>query len=213
VTSAVELPLEQVGVDGACAARTGSLRLVGRRDVDLVAARTAVADLLVALGEDAGSAHLRDTPRRVATALQEMLTAEPFSVTTFPNDEAYQGLVLVRDIAFASLCAHHLLPFHGVAHVGYLPGESLVGLSKLARVVQMFSRRLQVQESLTAGVAGWLDRQLAPRGVGVVLEAEHQCMAVRGARISGTRTVTSTLLGALRDDAREREEFLALTRR
>lgn len=180
--------------------------------VDLEAARHAVRDLLVALGQDCSSAHLADTPRRVAAALAQMLTPEPFTFTTFANEDGYDGLVLVRDIAFTSLCAHHLLPFQGVAHVGYLPGDRLVGLSKLARLVGMLSRRLQVQEALTQQIAGWLQEQLAPRGVGVVLEAEHQCMSARGARAAGSRTVTSALFGLVRDDARTREEFLALTR-
>jgi len=120
--------------------------------------------------------------------------------------------VLVRDIGFTSLCEHHLLPFSGVAHIGYLPDEQIVGLSKIARTVDTFARRLQVQERLTQQIAGWLHDQLRPRGLGVVLEAEHQCMSLRGARVSGSRTVTSALLGRLRDDAGTRAEFLALTR-
>ncbi len=189
------------------------LRLVpGPDPVDLPAASRAVRALLVALGQDVCSAHLADTPRRVAAALEEMLQPRPFSFTTFPNDEGYDGLVLVRDIAFTSLCAHHLLPFQGVAHLGYLPGQRLVGLSKLARVVELFSRRLQVQEALTQQIAGWLQESLSPRGVGVVLEAEHQCMSVRGIRAAGSRTVTSALLGLVRDQGPTREEFLSLTR-
>jgi GTP cyclohydrolase I len=141
-----------------------------------------------------------------------LLTPVPYAFTTFPNDEAYEGLVLVRDIAFTSLCEHHLLPFSGVAHIGYLPDEQIVGLSKLARTVDTFARRLQVQERLTQQIADWLHARLRPRGLGVVLEAEHQCMSLRGARASGSRTVTSALLGTLRDDAGTREEFLALTR-
>jgi GTP cyclohydrolase I len=109
------------------------------------------------------------------------------------------------------MCEHHLLPFHGVAHVGYLPGGRIVGLSKLARVVDHFARALQVQERLTTPVAGWLQRELAPRGVGVVLEAEHMCMSLRGVHKPGARTVTSALHGLVRDDPRTRAEFLALT--
>ena len=117
------------------------------------------------------------------------------------------------DIPFHALCMHHLLPFHGVAHVGYLPGERIIGLSKLARVVELFARDLQVQERLTTQVARWLDEHLQPKGVGVVLEAEHLCMSLRGVSKPGARTVTSALLGHVRDDARTRQEFLALTER
>jgi len=108
---------------------------------------------------------------------------------------------------------HHLLPFHGVAHIGYLPGERIIGLSKLGRVVEYFSRDLQIQERLTTQVAGWLQRELEPRGVGVVLEAEHLCMSLRGVQKLGAKTVTSALRGVVRDDARTRQEFLALTTR
>jgi GTP cyclohydrolase I len=179
--------------------------------VDLPAAERAVRDLLVALGQDPSGEHLRETPRRVALAFEEMLTPRPFVATTFPNDEGYDELVLARDIPFSSLCQHHLLPFSGVAHVGYLPAGRILGLSKLARVVEHFSRGLQVQERLTVQVGDWLTDRLAPRGVGVVLEAEHMCMSVRGVQALGARTVTSSLHGLLRDDARSRAEFLALT--
>ena len=177
------------------------------------AAERAVRDLLVALGEDPDRPGLRDTPRRVAASLSELLTPVPFEPTTFPNDEGYDELVMARDIEFHSLCEHHLLPFAGVAHVGYLPHDRIVGLSKLARVVESFSRSLQVQERLTTQIATWLDRTLRPKGVGVLLEAEHTCMTLRGVRKPGTRTITSTLLGAVRDDARTRQEFLALAGR
>jgi GTP cyclohydrolase IA len=155
---------------------------------------------------------LADTPRRVAAAFAELLTPPPFSPTTFPNSEGYDELVVARSIPFASLCQHHLLPFVGVAHVGYLPAERILGLSKLARVVELFARRLQLQERLTTQVADWLQAQLAPKGVGVVLEAEHLCMTLRGVQATGARTVTSALHGRLRDDPRSRQEFLALTR-
>ena len=121
--------------------------------------------------------------------------------------------MVARDIPFHSLCEHHLLPFVGVAHVAYLPGERIVGLSKLARVVESFARSLQVQERLTTQVADWLQRELAPQGVGVVLEAEHLCMSLRGVQKAGATTVTSALHGAVRDDPRTRQEFLALTQR
>jgi GTP cyclohydrolase I len=142
-----------------------------------------------------------------------LFTAPEFDLTTFPNDEGYDELVLARSIPVSSVCEHHLLPFIGVAHVGYLPGERILGLSKLARVVNHFASRPQVQERLTKQIAGWLDTQLAPQGVGVVIEAEHTCMTLRGVRAAGASTVTSTLLGTLRDDARSRQEFFALTGR
>lgn len=179
--------------------------------VDPTAAEAAIRDLLVALGQDPESDHLRDTPRRVASALAEMLTARPFQLTTFPNEEGYDELVVARDIPFHSLCEHHLLPFTGRAHVAYLPGERILGLSKLARVVELFSRRLQVQERLTSQIAGWLQDHLQPKGVGVVLDAEHTCMSLRGVAATGSSTVTSALLGKLRDDPRTRAEFFALT--
>jgi GTP cyclohydrolase IA len=178
--------------------------------VDRVAAARAVADLLRALGRDPADEHLADTPRRVADAYAELLTCPPFTLTTFANDEGYNELVLARDIPVHSLCEHHMLPFSGIAHVGYLPGERILGLSKLARVVEMFARDLQVQERLTQQVANWLQDHLAPRGVGVVVEAEHLCMSLRGVRATGSRTVTSALHGLVRDDARTRAEFFSL---
>jgi GTP cyclohydrolase IA len=189
------------------------LEVVGRSPaVDLVRAERAVAELLAALGQDPSSEQLLDTPRRVAASYAELLTPAPFTLTTFPNDEGYDELVLARAIPFASLCQHHLLPFTGVAHIGYLPADRILGLSKLARVVERFARRLQLQERLTTQVADWLQDQLVPKGVGVVLEAEHQCMSLRGVRAAGARTVTSTLHGRLRSDPRSRQEFFALTR-
>jgi len=179
---------------------------------DLIAAERAAADLLTALGIDLTGESLRETPARMARAYAEMLTPRPFRLTTFPNDEGYDELVLARSIPIRSVCEHHLLPFVGVAHVGYLPGEQILGLSKLARVVELFGRGLQVQERLTKQVAEWLNAELAPRGVGVVIEAEHLCMTLRGVQAIGSRTVTSTLLGTLREDPRSRAEFLALTR-
>src|SRR3954449_8602313 len=193
------------------ATRSPHLRVVPTTSVDFDAAERAVTDLLVALGQDPDDEHLADTPRRVAAAYAELLTPRDFDLTTFPNDEGYDELVLARDIPFHSLCEHHLLPFSGVAHVGSLPGERILGLSKLARVVELFSRRLQVQERLTMQIARWLEEQLAPRGVGVVLEAEHLCMSLRGVQKAGAQTVTSALLGMVRDDPRTRQEFLALT--
>lgn len=178
--------------------------------VDLRAAERAARDLLVSLGADVESDHLRETPRRVARAYAELLSPRPFNATTFPNDEGYDELVIVGEIPFQSLCAHHLLPFQGKAHVAYLPGERLVGLSKLARVVELYSRRLQLQERLTTQVADWLEEHLRPQGVGVVLEAEHLCMSLRGVQTAGSNTVTSALRGALKEGARTRQEFLSL---
>ena len=181
-----------------------------RPSVDLEAAEAASRELLAALGADLDAPDLRETPRRIARAYAELLTPAPFRATTFPNDERYDELVVVRDIPFQSLCMHHLLPFHGVAHIAYLPAERILGLSKLARVVELFSRDLQLQERLTSQVANWLQERLEPKGVGVVLEAEHLCMSLRGVQKPGAKTVTSTLLGLVRDDSRTREEFLSL---
>jgi len=188
------------------------LRVVrGRTAVDLPAAEQAVGDLLRALGRDPREPHLADTPRRVADAYAELLTPPPFDLTTFPNDEGYNELVMATAIPVQSLCEHHLLPFTGVAHIGYLPGERILGLSKLARVLDLFARDLQVQERLTQQVADWLQENLNPRGVGVVVEAEHLCMSLRGVRARGSRTTTSALHGVLREDARSRQEFFALS--
>ncbi len=177
--------------------------------VDLDRASAAVAELLAAFGRDIRSPHLADTPRRVAGAFAELLSPRPFEATTFPNEEGYDDLVVVSGIHFDSLCEHHLLPFTGTAHVGYVPGDRLLGLSKFARVVERFARDLQVQERLTRQVARWLDTELQPLGVGVVLEAEHLCMSLRGVQARGARTVTSSFTGVLRDDGRTRREFLA----
>jgi GTP cyclohydrolase I len=179
--------------------------------VDLDAAERAATDLLHALGLPLHEEALADTPRRMATALAEMLTVPAFDFTTFPNTEGYDELVLVEDIPVRSVCEHHVLPFVGVAHIGYLPGERILGLSKLARVVDFFAHRPQTQERLTKQIADQLQRQLAPRGVGVVVEAEHTCMTLRGVRAVGARTATSALHGTLRDDPASRAEFLSLT--
>ncbi len=181
--------------------------------VDQAGVERAAADLLLALGRDPASPHLADTPRRVAAAYAELLTPREFDLTTFPNDEGYDELVLARGIPVQSLCEHHLLPFHGVAHVAYLPADRILGLSKLARVVELFARDLQVQERLTQQVADWLQRHLEPKGVGVVIEAEHMCMSMRGVQASGTVTLTSALHGLLREDPRSRQEFFDLARR
>jgi GTP cyclohydrolase I len=190
-----------------------ALRVVrDQPQIDLDAAERAASGLLVALGLPLDDPDLAATPRRLAHALAELLTAPDFDATTFANHEGYDDLVLVEDIPVQSLCEHHLLPFVGVAHVGYLPDARILGLSKFARTVDHFARRPQTQERLTMQIAQHLSDSLAPRGVGVVIEAEHTCMTLRGARARGSRTVTSALLGHLREDPAARAEFLALTR-
>jgi GTP cyclohydrolase IA len=186
---------------------------VPTRRIDHEALQHAVGDVLRALGADVGADGLRETPRRVAEAYAELLTPPAFRATTFPNEDGYEGLIVAQAIPFHSLCMHHLLPFRGLAHVGYLPGERILGLSKLARVVERFARDLQIQERLTVQIADWLQAELRPAGVGVVLEAEHMCMSLRGVQQPGARTVTSALRGAIRDDHQTRQEFLALTTR
>src|SRR5215208_3646223 len=185
----------------------------GARPIDHEAVERAARDLLRALGADVDAEALEETPRRVAEAYAELLTPKPFRATTFPNDERYDELIVARSIPFHSLCMHHLLPFQGVAHVGYLPDERIIGLSKLGRVVELFSRDLQIQERLTTQIADWIHEQLAPKGVGVVLEAEHSCMSLRGVQKVGAKTVTSAMRGLLREDPRTRHEFLSLTSR
>ena len=186
---------------------------VPARRIDHEALERAVADVLRALGANLAAEGLRETPRRVTEAYAELLTPPAFRATTFPNEEGYEGLIVAQAIPFHSLCMHHLLPFRGLAHVGYLPGERIIGLSKLARVVERFARDLQIQERLTVQVADWLQDELRAAGVGVVLEAEHMCMSLRGVQQPGARTVTSALRGAIRDNAETRQEFLALTGR
>lgn len=184
---------------------------VARRDP--VSSRDAAAAFMRSLGIDPDDPDRPDralTPERFAGAYAELLTVREFDFTTFENTEHYDELVLVRDIAFTSLCEHHLLPFTGVAHVGYLPAERVVGLSKLARTVDHYARRPQTQERLTMQIAGLLEANLAPRGVGVVLVAEHTCMTLRGARAPRSATTTSSLRGHLRESASARAEFLDL---
>ncbi|MFD4646535.1 GTP cyclohydrolase I FolE [Streptomyces sp. NPDC057889] len=178
--------------------------------LDLAAAERAAGQFLQALGIHTETESLRGTPGRMARAYADLFSPRPFDLTTFPNDEGYDELVLARSIPVRSVCEHHLLPFVGTAHVGYLPGRRILGLSKLARVVEHFACRPQVQERLTKQVADWLQTQLEPKGVGVVIEAEHSCMTLRGVQATGSSTLTSTLLGTLRNDARSRSEFLAL---
>jgi GTP cyclohydrolase I len=183
------------------------------REIDHADVQRAARELLRALGADVDAEALQETPRRVADAYAELLTPQPFRATTFPNEDGYDELIVARAIPVHSLCMHHLLPFHGVAHIGYLPREKIIGLSKLGRVVELFARDLQIQERLTTQIAGWLERELQPKGVGVVLEAEHLCMSLRGVQKLGAKTVTSALHGLVRDDPRTRQEFLAFTTR
>ena len=184
----------------------------GHGPVDLAAAERAAADFLTALGIDLDREERRATPARMARAYAEMFAEQPFRLTTFPNDEGYDELVVARAIPFRTVCEHHMLLFSGIAHVGYLPGERILGLSKLARLVGHFAARPQTQERLTMQVARCLEANLRPRGIGVVLEAEHTCMTQRGVRALGATTVTSALLGTLRTDSRSRAEFFALAR-
>ena len=178
---------------------------------DLAAAEVAAAAFLRALGISLDSESLAGTPARIARGYAELFTPPTFDLTTFPNDEGYDELVISRNLPLRSVCEHHMLPFVGIAHIGYLPGERIIGLSKLARVAEHFGCRPQRQERLTKQIADWLDAQLRPRGVGVVIEAEHTCMTLRGVQAAGSATITSTLLGALREDPRSRQEFFALT--
>jgi GTP cyclohydrolase IA len=184
-------------------------RIVDASKVDVAAIERAALALLLAIGADVDSPDLRGTPRRVAASFAELVTPAEFAATSFPN-QGYDELVLVRDISFHTLCMHHLLPFFGQAHVAYLPGDTIIGISKLARVVETFARDLQLQERMTVQIADWLERELRPRGVGVVLSAEHTCMTIRGVLKPGARTVTSALRGSLRDDVRTRQELFSL---
>ncbi|MFF3910955.1 GTP cyclohydrolase I FolE [Streptomyces sp. NPDC001848] len=177
-------------------------------------AENAVRELLIAVGEDPDREGLRETPGRVARAYRELLaglTQRPEDVLTTTFDLGHDEMVLVKDIEIVSLCEHHLLPFHGVAHVGYIPAESgkITGLSKLARLVEVFARRPQVQERLTTQIADSLMRILEARGAIVVIEAEHMCMSVRGIRKPGAKTTTSAVRGQLRD-ATTRAEAMSL---
>jgi GTP cyclohydrolase I len=198
------------GRDPGEAAPPSPGRVVDASKLDLAAAEQAALDLLRAIGADVDRPDLRGTPRRIAASLAELVTPADFAATSFPNEGNYDELVLVRDIPFHTLCMHHLLPFHGEAHVAYLPQERILGLSKLARVVEKFARDLQLQERLTVQIADWLEDELRPRGVGVVLSAEHTCMTIRGVLKPGARTVTSALRGSLRDDPGTRQELFSL---
>lgn len=180
--------------------------------IDFEAAEQAARAFLHALNIATDDESMRGTPMRMVKAYAELFSPRPFDLTTFPNDGDYDELVLARDIPFRSVCEHHLLPFHGRAAVGYLPADRIVGLSKLARVVEHFAHRPQVQERLTKQIADLLDLELRPKGVGVVIQADHTCMSLRGVRALGATTVTSAMLGRLRSDSRSRQEFLTVAR-
>ncbi len=178
-------------------------------------AEAAVRELLIAVGENPGRPGLKDTPARVARAYQEIfagLYTEPDAVLDTTFDEQHDELVLVKEIPMYSTCEHHLVSFHGVAHVGYIPGIDgrVTGLSKLARLVDLYAKRPQVQERLTTQIADALDRKLQPRGVIVVIEAEHLCMAMRGVRKPGARTTTSAVRGLFKTSNASRAEALDL---
>lgn len=175
-----------------------------------------VEAILDQLGVDRSDPNLQDTPRRVAAMFLEMFHglkegAEP-SVTVFPNEEEYSAMVMERDIPFYSMCAHHLVPFYGHAHIAYIPGKHIVGLSKIPRILEFYAKRPQIQERLTEQVADYLWQRLEPLGVMVVIEARHLCMEMRGVKKPGTLTVTSAIRGAF-ENAKVREEFLGFLNR
>ena len=180
-------------------------------------AEAAVRTLIQWAGDDPDREGLAETPLRVAKAYRELFAGYETDPTdylarTFEEVGGYDELVVLRDIRVVSFCEHHMLPVLGRAHVGYLPTDRVVGISKLARVVQGFARRLQIQEKLTADIAGAIDQILKPKGVGVVIEAEHSCMTLRGVNTIGSTLITSHLTGDIRDDHRTRQEFLRLAR-
>ena len=176
--------------------------------------RADVKSILTALGEDPSRTGLRRTPERVETALRWLTRGYELSVADVVGDgvfkEEHEEMILVRDIEIYSLCEHHLLPFYGRAHVAYIPDGRLIGLSKLPRIVEVFARRLQIQERLTDQVADAIMEVLAPQGVAVVIEAAHLCMMMRGVEKQNSRTVTSAVRGLFRTDSRTRSEFLRL---
>jgi len=180
-------------------------------------AEIAVKTLLAYIGEDPAREGLRDTPRRVVEAYDELFQGYhlcPAEVLnrTFGETAGYDDFVLVRDIPFTSHCEHHVMPFYGKAHIAYTPVERVVGLSKLARLVDIFAHRLQTQEHLTAQVAGAIDAVLKPRGVAVMIEAEHTCMSVRGIAKQGSRTITTRFTGVFRNNPDDQSRFLNLVR-
>ncbi|MEO8926903.1 MAG: GTP cyclohydrolase I FolE [Caulobacteraceae bacterium] len=190
---------------------------MANRTVTQAQAESAVRTLIQWAGDDPDREGLVETPARVARAYRELFAGYDtnpldYMERTFEEVGGYDELVVLRDIPVVSFCEHHMLPVLGRAHVGYLPTDRVVGISKLARVVHGFARRLQIQEKLTADIAGAIDRVLKPKGVGVVIEAEHSCMTLRGVNTPGASLTTSHLTGVIRDDARTRGEFLRLAR-
>ena len=184
-----------------------------RFDVETVEEST--RQLIRAVGEDPDREGLRETPRRIAAMYEELfsgLREDPAAVLSVGFEEGHDEMVILREIPFFSTCEHHFLPFHGQAHVGYLPNGRIVGLSKIARAVEIFARRPQVQERLTTQMATCVEEVLGARGVGVVIEAEHTCMTVRGIRKAGSKMVTSAMRGTFRTDVSTRQEFLGLIR-
>ena len=174
----------------------------------------AVRDILVAVGENPEREGLLETPRRVANMYEELfagLNENPTQHLKLFNEKSNDEIVIVRDIPFSSMCEHHLLPFVGKAHIAYIPSDNkIIGLSKLARIVDNFAKRPQVQERLTHDIADFLNDNLSPKGVAVIIEAEHMCMSIRGAKVPGSKTQTSALRGGMRNDARTRAEVLSL---
>ncbi len=185
------------------------------RAYDLDVAQRIVRDLLIAIGEDPDREGLRETPRRIASMYAELfegLRQDPVAVLSVGFEEGHDEMVILREIPFYSMCEHHFMPFHGEAHVGYLPDGRIVGLSKIARAVDIFARRPQVQERLTGQIADCIEGVLGAKGVGVVIEAEHLCMTARGVRKPGSKMVTSAMRGRFRTDQNTRQEFLGLIR-
>jgi GTP cyclohydrolase IA len=183
--------------------------------VDHERIKRAVREIIEAIGEDPDREGLRDTPRRIADMYAEIFSGvdcDPSSVLSVTFEENHQEMVILRDIPFYSMCEHHFLPFHGVAHVGYIPRGRILGISKIARVVEMLARRPQLQERLTGQIADALMNAIQPHGVGVVVEAEHLCMTMRGVKKPGTRIVTSANRGIFRDRPVTRDEFMSLIR-
>jgi GTP cyclohydrolase I len=190
---------------------------VPRSAVTQADAEAAVRTLIEWAGDTPDREGLLDTPARVARSYRELFAGyevdpRAYLERTFDEVGGYNQLVVLKDIRFVSFCEHHMLPVVGVAHVGYLPTDRVVGISKLARVVRGFARRLQIQEKMTSEIANAIEEVLKPQGVGVVIEAEHSCMTLRGVDVPGASLTTSALLGVIRDDARTREEFLMLVR-
>ena len=186
-----------------------------RSRVDHAEVQRLVVQLLTAVGEDPSREGLRDTPARIARMYEEIfagLDEDPVTILGVTFEESYDEMVILREIPFYSMCEHHLLPFHGQAHVGYLPNGKIVGLSKIARAVEVFARRPQVQERLTGQIADCIESVLGAKGVGVVIEAEHLCMTMRGVRKPGATMTTSAMRGRFREEQNTRQEFLGLIR-